>query len=236
MVFHDVTLRRTTNVEEFFPGRERRAIGTYTFEELKRLDSGAWFNQKYPFRREESYEGLSILTLEELLRLAEEAEGSPGLVLEIKEPAKYPGIEEEIVQTLEAEGWLNSSGAPSRQGSLIFFSFSLESLARLSRLAPRIPRVFLISGEMISWMRWRRWIRRVAPVVDGVGAKGFLSWPWYVGAAHSRGLFVLPYVVNEFWQIKLLAEFRADGYITDRPEFARNFIEGSRPAGGEAEE
>ncbi len=229
VVFHDSTLRRTSNVEELFPGRARQAIGTYTYEELERLDFGSWFNKKHPLRREESYEGLSILTLKELLRLAKEAEGSSGLVLEIKEPAKYPGIEEDILQILKEEGWVDSSGAPMREGSLIFFSFSLESLLRLRQLAPRIPRVFLISGEMISWMRWHRWVRRVSPVVDGVGAKGFLSWPWYIGAAHNRGLFVLPYVVNEFWQIKLLAEHSADGYITDRPDFARTFVERARP-------
>lgn len=228
MVFHDATLRRTSNVEELFPDRERRPIGTYTYQELERLDYGSWFNEKHPLRREESYEGLSILTLEELLRIAEEAEGSPGLVLEIKEPAKYPGIEEDILQILKEEGRVDSSGAPVEEGSLVFFSFSLESLLRLKGLAPRIPRVFLISGEMISWMRWQRWVRRVSPVVDGIGAKGFLSWPWYIGAAHNRGLFVLPYVVNEFWQIKLLAEFRADGYITDRPDFARAFVERTR--------
>lgn len=225
VVHHDATPARTSNAGELFPGRSGEPLGRYTYEELGRVDFGNWFNQAHPLRSREEYRGLSILTLRELIAIADSSPRRTGLVLELKDPAKYPGIEEEVVEILKKEGWIDSAGVPTVPGSLIFFSFNLEALKDLQQLVPRVPRVFLISGEMISWARWRFWLRRAAGIADGVGAKGFFAWPWYIAGAHDRGLFVLPYVVNEVWQLKLITEYRADGYITDRPGFVREFVD-----------
>ena len=47
---HDLTLERTTNVEEVFPdraatvnGRRTWNVSDFTLQELKRLDAGSWF-------------------------------------------------------------------------------------------------------------------------------------------------------------------------------------------------
>ncbi len=225
VVHHDSDLRRTSNVDELFPERRRQSMGSFSLKDLQHLDLGGWFNDSYPLRARDEYQGSSILTLTELLEMVDSAEERVGLVLEFKDPILYPGIEEQVVHTLIEHGWMDRSGTPVREGSLIFFSFNLKSLTRLQNVAPAVPRVLLISGEMITWMRWRRWVRRAEGVADGVGARGFIAWPWYIAGAHDRGLFVLPYVVNEAWQLRLLAEFRADGYITDRPGFLRSFVD-----------
>jgi hypothetical protein len=59
---------------------------------------------------------LSILTLEELITIADSAPRRRGLVLELKDPAKYPGIEEEVVEILKEEGWIDAAGGPTVPG------------------------------------------------------------------------------------------------------------------------
>ncbi|MGA9398941.1 MAG: glycerophosphodiester phosphodiesterase family protein [Anaerolineaceae bacterium] len=48
-LMHDDTLSRTTNVEIVYPQRIKDKAGTFTWEELSRLDAGSWFSQDDPF-------------------------------------------------------------------------------------------------------------------------------------------------------------------------------------------
>ncbi|MFP4430968.1 MAG: hypothetical protein ACOCW6_10370 [Spirochaetota bacterium] len=52
-----------------------------------------------------------------------------------------------------------------------------------------------------------------------------MAWPWYIAAAHAKGLFVFPYTINHLWQVQVLARFQAAGYITDRPEVVLGFLD-----------
>lgn len=71
IALHDVDLRRTTNVEEVFPERADRPVSAFTLEELRRLDAGTWFNTAYPERARAGFAGLDVLTLEDVVRIAE---------------------------------------------------------------------------------------------------------------------------------------------------------------------
>ena len=71
IALHDVDLRRTTNVEEVFPERADRPVSAFTLEELRRLDAGTWFNTAYPERARAGFVGLDVLTLEDVVRIAE---------------------------------------------------------------------------------------------------------------------------------------------------------------------
>ena len=56
---HDLTLERTTDVEEVYParaatsetGRKTWHVSDFTLEELKRLDAGSWFDPKFKGER-----------------------------------------------------------------------------------------------------------------------------------------------------------------------------------------
>lgn len=246
IIFHDSDLRRTSNVAEVFPDRQDEPIGSFTFEELRRLDYGSWFNAQYRLHARPEYAGLEILTLRKLIQIARDGEYTPGLILESKHPERYPGIEQEIVDVLLEEGWLRRGrdgaiydvgatygsyaetslraeydglrASSPRFTRTIFFSFSRKSLHAFQELAPDIPRLLLISDNMISRRGWRRWLDWAEPIADGVGIKGFMAWPWHIAAAHNRGLFLYPYTINSLWQIRVLAQFQAAGFITDRPE------------------
>lgn len=239
VVFHDSTLERTTNVSDVFPGRENDRLETFTYEELIQLDAGSWFNEQFPDRARASYVGLKILTLQEVITIAERGNNNPGLYLETKDAPYHPGIERDLLRILSTAGWLESApsltspdetlnmevGAPDvnvavTPARIIFQSFYHESLAVLSEMAPDIPRVLLISAAMEDEAGWEYWLDRAEEVAQGIGPVGYLGFPWNIGPAHRRDLLVHPYTINAPWQMKLLTFFGADGFFTDRTAIA----------------
>lgn len=71
IALHDVNLRRTTNVANIFPERADAPVSEFTLEELRQLDAGAWFNTAYSERARKEFVGQDILTLEDVIRIAE---------------------------------------------------------------------------------------------------------------------------------------------------------------------
>lgn len=210
IAFHDDTLERTTNVAQIFPGRENDFIETFTFEELLQLDAGSWFFEEFPELARESFAGLKILTLVEIINIAEVGSLQPGLYLETKSAPRHPGIEQEIVEILEIRGWLEEPG------QVIFQSFYPESIEKLKELAPETLRVLLISEEIEAEKGFDNLILQATEIADGIGPVGYLGWPWLTGKAHRAGLIVHPYTINATWQMQLLTFFGADGIFTDR--------------------
>ncbi|MFN2363744.1 MAG: glycerophosphodiester phosphodiesterase family protein [Halarsenatibacteraceae bacterium] len=221
IVFHDKNLKRLTNVEEVFPDRIDKEIGELTLEELRQLDYGSWFNETNKKFANENYQGLNILTLDDLIDIARSGDHTPGLILETKYPEKYDEIERRIINTLKDRNWFEEEGFQKT----IFFSFSLNSLSKFKELAPDKPRLLLVTDNRISRRSWDNWLSYSDEIVDGLGPKGFMAWPWHIAAAHEKEIFVFPYTVNNLWQVRALAHFQASGFITDRPEVVLRFFD-----------
>ncbi|WP_323162450.1 glycerophosphodiester phosphodiesterase family protein, partial [Pseudomonas glycinae] len=81
------TLERTTDVAKRFPDRAKAPVSQFTLAELKSLDAGSWFNQAHPDRARPTFAGLKILTLDEVIDIAEGGRNKPGLYIETKQPA-----------------------------------------------------------------------------------------------------------------------------------------------------
>ncbi len=71
VALHDDNLQRTSNVEEVFPAKKNLPVSQFTYAELLQLNFGKWFNELYPERKNENYEWQDILTLEDILKIAE---------------------------------------------------------------------------------------------------------------------------------------------------------------------
>jgi len=71
IALHDDTLERTTNVSELFSTIKNPTVSDFTLKELRSLDAGSWFNKKYPKMARTSFIGLKIMTLEEVMMIAE---------------------------------------------------------------------------------------------------------------------------------------------------------------------
>lgn len=136
---HDDNLSRTTDVARRFPARARSPVSAFTLAELKSLDAGSWYNQAYPERARAAFVGLQLLTLDEVMDIAEANPARrPGLYIETKVPALFPGIEQELQAALQARGWLD------RPGRVVLQSFDRTSLALLHKAMPQVPKVQLL--------------------------------------------------------------------------------------------
>ena len=228
VIFHDTNLLRLTDAKSMFPDKDSYELKNFTIDELKQLNYGAWYNVKYPERASDGYSFLTIMTLEEVLDFVDPADTDVGLALELKSPYLYDGIEKEMVDLLEEKRIYE---AESKKPRILFLSFSPASLKRLSELRPQSPRILLTKRNFVSPNRWQGWLDITEEVADGIGPKGHVSFPWYIGAAHKRGLFVFPYVINRSWQLKVMSWFSADGYITDRPQLLTDFYDRAREIG-----
>lgn len=139
VVVHDDTLRRTSDVAERFPERAGSPVSAFTLAELKSLDAGTWFNRAYPERARASFAGLKILTLDEVMDIAQaNPTRRPGLYIETKVPGQFPGIEDDLHRVLKARGWLDTPGR------VVLQSFDRGSLALLHKAMPQAPKVLLL--------------------------------------------------------------------------------------------
>ncbi|OCT28071.1 glycerophosphodiester phosphodiesterase family protein [Pseudomonas putida] len=139
VVVHDDVLARTSDVAERFPERAKSPVSDFTLAELKSLDAGSWFNKAYPDRARESFGKLQILTLDEVIDIAEgNPERHPGLYIETKVPKQFPGIEKQLKEKLEARGWLD------KPGRVILQTFDRNSLALLHQQMPQVPKILLL--------------------------------------------------------------------------------------------
>lgn len=152
IALHDDTLQRTTNINEVFADRATQPVSSFTLEELKRLDAGSWFNKAYPDRARASYAGLKILTLDEVIDIAEGGKNKPGLYIETKVPTQFPGIEEDLKKKLDQRGWLSERPAAEKghvnvahlPGRVVLQTFEKSSLELLQKSMPDTPKVLLL--------------------------------------------------------------------------------------------
>lgn len=124
-IFHDDTPARTTNVEEVFPERANAPITSFTWNELRQLDAGSYFSA--------SYAGEKIPHFDEV---AEVLTGTTGVFIEIKSPAKSPGIEQVVAEALANDPeW----SALEQAGKIEVLGFDAASNKRFADLAPEVP-------------------------------------------------------------------------------------------------
>lgn len=192
---HDLTLERTTNVEDVFPGRAATDAGNktwnvsdFTVEELKRLDAGSWFDPKFKAER--------IPTFQEAIDLVR---GTAGLYPETKGPEVYGsrGFDMEgLVLAQLAKNMLDRPGSDPKT-PVIIQSFSAESLQKMRKAGTSLPLTFLVSDNDPGRQRWLTdaGLKEVRQFAAGLGpAKALLlSDPTLATRAHTAGLTVTPY-------------------------------------------
>jgi glycerophosphoryl diester phosphodiesterase len=139
IALHDDTLLRTTDIASKFPARKNNPVSDFTLAELQTLDAGSWFNQAHPDRARPSYVGLPILTLDQVLDIAEgNPERKPGVYIETKVPQQFPGIERDLKAKLQSRGWLDG------KHRVVLQTFEQSSLQLLAKEMPDVPKVLLL--------------------------------------------------------------------------------------------
>ncbi|MEU7469837.1 glycerophosphodiester phosphodiesterase family protein [Streptomyces sp. NPDC044984] len=212
VVLHDDSLRRTTDVEEVFPGRAPWKVKDFTAAEIARLDAGSWFGS--------AYAGARVPTLEQFLHRVERHHQK--LLLEIKNPQLYPGMERQILKVLGNEGWLDR---PHVRNRLIVQSFSADSVRTVHDLRPAVRTGFLGTPPVSDLPAYADFTDQINPSHGSLSA-GYVSAVHALKGAHGKPLEVCTWTVNDAAAARRVAGFGVDGIITDTPDVVRDAVRG----------
>jgi glycerophosphoryl diester phosphodiesterase len=207
VIMHDLTLRRTTNVEEVFPDRAPWNTADFTLAEIKQLDAGSWFGP--------SYAGQRVPTLREWV---EEVGARAGMVLEAKDPWAFPGIERDIDKELRAIPEFGKALAADR---VVMQAGDQAWLRAYHDLAPDVPVALLHYGvptdeELVAGSLW----------LDGFHpALGNMNEAM-VERIHELGMTTFVWTVNFGGDMNRAISWGVDGIITDYPGVLRDVLKG----------
>jgi glycerophosphoryl diester phosphodiesterase len=187
VVIHDDTVDRTTG--------GIGAVATMTLAEMKRLDAGAKFDDRFAGER--------IPMLEEVFDLVE---GRCALNIEIKSDGLETRVTE-LIRTRNAFGWTLVS------------SFDWAALARIRHIAPEI-RVGLLASRWPARLIGAATEMKAAainPRVDIVTEDLCI-------AAHGREMSVYAWTVDEPAEMRRLIAYGVDGIMTNWPGRLREVL------------
>ncbi|MFE7571344.1 glycerophosphodiester phosphodiesterase [Streptomyces sp. NPDC057539] len=210
VVIHDDNLRRTTDVEEIFPDRAPWKVKDFTAAEIARLDAGSWFGQRWAGER--------VPTLEQYLDAVEA--NRQKLLLEIKAPEQYPGVEKDILRVLRQEGWLSRAHVKKK---LVIQSFSADSVRTVHQLRPDLVTGFLGAPAVADLPAYAAFTDQINP------AYGALTGD-YVAAVHrlkgpkGKPLTVSTWTVNDAAGAVRVRDLGVDGIITNNPDVVRDAV------------
>lgn len=207
ILMHDTDLARTTDAEEVFPDHGSYAIADFTMDEVSQLDAGSWFDP--------SFAGEKVPTLAEAL--AELRKLETGLLLEVKEPSRYPGIEQEIVDELSRDPWWLEPAPPEQAHRLVIQSFDWESMKRSQDLLPNIPHGLLGRMDEADIPTYAEWADQINPSHTTIDAA-------YVQAVHDAGIEIYVYTVNDADDMRAQIKNGVDGIISNYPDVLADVI------------
>ena len=186
VAIHDETLERTTN--------GRGGVHDFMFNDLRKLDAGAWFGSEFAGER--------IPTLEEILQFAKKHDVV--FYLELK-PAGFWGGEHALI------GALRESGEIPR---VVVICFDAAILAALRKIEPTLMTGLLYDGKSGDPP-----IEKALEIgARQVALRGDLASPALLKEARRRDLQVVCWTVNHPAHMRLLIEAGVDGIMSDYPD------------------
>ncbi|WP_069172328.1 glycerophosphodiester phosphodiesterase [Streptomyces griseus] len=208
VVMHDTNLKRTTDAEEVFPGRAPWAVKDFTAAEIAKLDAGSWFGARYA--------GARVPTLTQYLRRVER--NHQKLLLEIKSPEIYPGIEKETLRVLREEGWLDRRHVKHR---LVVQSFGAESVKTVHAQRPDVVTGFLGTPAVADLPSYAAFTDQINPSHGTIDA-AYVASVHKLKGAHGKPLRVNTWTVNDAAKAAQVAGYGVDGIITNNPDIVRD--------------
>ncbi|SFI89916.1 glycerophosphodiester phosphodiesterase [Thermoflavimicrobium dichotomicum] len=192
VVIHDTTVNRTTN--------GTGNVKDLTLTELRQLDAGSKFNP--------TFAGEKIPTFDEVL---EEFRGKIGILIELKAPELYPGIEEKVAQALKK----HNMHKPKNE-KIIVQSFNFESMKKFHQLLPEVPVGVLTSDpNHLSDAK----IKEFATYANYVNPNLKIVNKQVVENIHAHGMKVQSWTVRSRSAVQPLLDAKVDGIITDYPDY-----------------
>ena len=226
---HDLTLEKTTDVADVFPGRARADGKWYaidfTVAELKQL------HRRGP--GDAAPRGMQIATLDELFDLIGQLNAQTGRRVGVIPEPKSPSFHREAGRPIEPVllDALRRHGYTEPNDPAIIQCFDLDALRRIhDDLDSRLRLVYLIGRDPLPSDR----ISAVAAFCHGLGPNKefFETHPDMIDAARRSGLALYPYTFKRDVEShrRFIHEHRVRGIFTDFPDLARAVAD--TPPGG----
>lgn len=216
VVFHDDTLRRTTNIAASpLARRARDRVDTFTLAELRSLDAGSWFAAKDPFKTIAAgevpradlpgFSGTPVPTLAEVLAVCR-ARDFP-INIEIKNHAGRPGHDAITAQVLSLVRRTET------RHLVLVSSFNMHYLAQAAAIDQDIPRAALVERRL------PRDLRNRLRVLDAAACHPdhAIAPPAMVRSLLDAGLRVNLWTINDPARARTYPP--AAGVITDVPQY-----------------
>lgn len=192
VLIHDTTVDRTTD------GTGK--VGDLTFEQLRGLDAGSW--------KGEQFAGELIPTFDEIL---DRYRGKVGILIELKAPELYPGIEEEVAAALKDR----NLDKPQNE-KIIIQSFNFESMKKMSVLLPRVPIGVLTSNSADATPEA---LQEFSTYADWFNPSYGIVTKDLVNQVHSLGMKIGSWTVRSQEAADFLLDMGVDAIITDYPDY-----------------
>ncbi|MCC5800902.1 glycerophosphodiester phosphodiesterase [Rossellomorea vietnamensis] len=192
VVIHDTSVDRTTD------GSGK--VGDLTLEEMKSLDAGSW--------KGEQFAGEEIPTFEEVL---DRYHGKVGILIEMKSPELYPGIEEQVADALK-ERHLDT---PQNE-KIILQSFNFDSMKKMDQLLPKVP------VGVLAWSQSQATpeaLKEISEYAEWFNPSYGIVTEQVVEDVHSLDMQIGSWTVRSHEAADFLFDMELDAIITDYPDY-----------------
>lgn len=192
VIIHDTTVDRTTN--------GTGNVRDLTYKQLENLDAGSW--------RGEQFSGEKIPTFGQIL---DRYRGKIGILIELKSPELYPGIEESVVQELKKR----NLDKPKNK-KIILQSFNFESMKKTNQLLPNVPIGVLTSSKTDTTPQA---LKDFAEYADYFNPSYSIVTEDLVKNVHELGMKISSWTVRSHEAAEFLLQMKVDAIITDYPDY-----------------
>ncbi|HDR7848945.1 glycerophosphodiester phosphodiesterase [Bacillus toyonensis] len=204
VAMHDETVNRTTN--------GKGLVKEHTLEEMKQLNVGSFFNEKYPNLAKKEFENAKVPKLKEIIEMFGH---NANYYIETKSPDEYPGMEEKLLEIIKYY---------QISDKVIIQSFSEESLQKIHSLHANIPLVQLLSYQKSVQLNELE-IEKYKAYCIGLGMNYKYIDSAYVKKIKKHGLEVHPFTVDNEKDMKKLLSWGVDGMFTNYPDRLHSILD-----------
>jgi glycerophosphoryl diester phosphodiesterase len=192
VIIHDTTVDRTTD--------GTGSVKDLAFGQIRSLDAGSW--------KGEEFKGEKIPTFDEIL---DRYHGKVGILIELKAPELYPGIEAQVAKKLKER----NLDKPQNE-KIIIQSFNFESMKITNSLLPKVPIGVLTSNRAHTT---EQALKEFATYADYFNPSYGIVSKELVNQVHLLGMKIQSWTVRSQEAADFLLEMNVDGIITDYPDY-----------------
>jgi glycerophosphoryl diester phosphodiesterase len=189
VIIHDKTVDRTTNGSGY--------VKDLTIEQLESLDAGSWMSDQFS--------GEKIPTFDEIL---DKYQGKIGILIELKAPELYPGIEESVAQKIKERDLYNFQ----YDDKTIIQSFNFESMKKMNALLPKV-RIGVLTSSLAHTTEQA--LKEFTVYADYFNPNYEIVTEDLVNQVHSQGMKISPWTVSNQKSAEFLLNMGVDAIIRD---------------------